>query len=628
VVLALSAAACAPAPPPPPPTDVPGRVTVQMDAGWSSGFFSLPWPNAIRKKADGTLDLAGLPTGGNLVLDSLLRTASGEISDFGTNAAIYLRTTGRIDPSTLPTPSQTLDPASPIQVVALDGSDARVPVVVRVEPADRFRGSNVVSLLPYPGHRLRSDTDYAVVVTSGVTDLTGAPLAPAPLIERLDRPFASGFARSSAHWSALRTQRDAARGVLDRTGVWDAADLVGFTALRTQDSQALLTAVDAAVDAFAVQVPALSTNDTCADGRLVLTGQLRVPRFQVGNTPSTFGGGRIEVRNGAAVVQAVDEIGVGVNVPCGESPASGWAIQTYLDGTGAVVVPNGGFGRAATRTVIGSIAPLYSPEENGSQYNELLFYNFLNPPAARTNPIQQTADNLVLIRMLQLLDAGDLPADVVPVGFTIDDDRVVVTGHSQGAQTVALVASMAPEVRAIASSAASSGQYNSISYRSDVRAIVGQVLGSSAGIDIRNPMVQAIQTLMDVSEPSNYPTTGHWLNFAGRDDGCLVLEASRHLARAQGLAVVEPQWGSIFGDAALDPVTATAPVSANGPGATTRVSIEAPGRHQVASGNLALTGAFIDQIAQGATPVVPGGPYGVGPPDTCAPRYGTIGNHN
>jgi hypothetical protein len=183
---------------------------------------------------------------------------------------------------------------------------------------------------------------------------------------------------------------------------------------------------------------------------------------------------------------------------------------------------------------------------------------------------------------------------------------------------------MRPSVDAVVTSAAFAGSYNSIAYRSDIRTQFGQTIGDPSGINIRNPLVQVIQTLMDAAEPANYPTTGHWLNFAGKRDGCVPLEASRHLAAAQRLTVTNPQWGSIFGDGALDPVVADRPISANLNG-TTRVSVEADGVHQVAAGNLAMVGSFIDAVATGASPVVQG-PVSAGGGDSCDPRYGEIGS--
>lgn len=602
-----------------------------MDGTWSTGFFSLPWPNDVRRTTSGTLDLFGLPVNDSLLLAGLVDAAGRELTDFGTNSAIYLRTTGAIDPTSLPGPVDSATPSSPLQVVALDGSGERVPVVARVEPADGFRPSHLVSLLPHPGHALRPATSYAVVATTGLRDAGGAPLSPAPLIERLDQAFRPGSARSAADWSALRTQRDQARAVLDGTGVWTAADLVGFTVFRTGDSTRLMRAVDAAVDAFDVQVPELTPTGACdpVTGRRLFTGRLAVPRFQVGDITVTAAGGQIRVGDdGVAVVQRVATTGVGVNVPCAPAPEGGWAIQTYIDGTGAGVRPAGGFGAAATSTVIGSVAPLYSPDENGDFFSDLLFYNFLNPAAAATNPVQQAADNRVLIRMLQQLELdGALVGSPTPV--RTDDDTVVVTGHSQGAQTVAMVAFDLPEVRAIVTSAATAGRYNGVSYRTDVRDVVAQILGTRVRLDVRNPFVQVIQTLFDATEPANFPTAGHWLNFAGRDDGCLPLESARHLAASQGLTVVDPQAPSIFGATELDAPLAQGPVTGNGPGGTTRASVEADGRHRVAFANTGLVADFIDTVVAGGTPVVPDEPVPGGAiRDGCSDRYGAIGNQD
>jgi hypothetical protein len=625
-VLAMLAAACVP-----PGTAAPdGAVTVEMDANYASGFFSLPWPNDVRRTPAGTLDLFGLPAQDSLLVAQLVQAASNELTAFGTNSAAYLRTTGTIDPSSLPTPAASTSPDSPLQLVALDGSGERVPVIARVEPADGFRPTNLISLLPYPGHALAPATRYGVIVTTGLRDADGESLAPAPLIERLDEPFRPGLARSAQHWQALRAQRDELRALLSGEGVVPADELVGFSVYQTAESTATMRAVNAAVDSFPIEVPELTPVGPCdpVTGRRHFAGRLTVPRFQAGDTTVTAAGGRIEIgADGRAVVQRVGTTGVGVNVPCGPPPERGWALQTYIDGTGAGVRAAGGFGAGARSTIIGSVAPLYSPDENGAAFNDFLFYNFLNPAAAATNPVQQAADNRVLVRMLQRLELDGALVDS-PAPVTTDDDTVVLSGHSQGAQTVTLVAFQLPEVRAIVTSASTSGRYNSVSYRSDVRGIVAQLLGTPVRLDVRNPFVQVIQTLFDATEPANFPTSGHWLNFAGRDDGCLPLESSRHLAASQGLAVVDPQAPSLFGEPSLDPIVAGGPVAGNGPGGTTRVSIEAAGRHRVAFANATLAATFIDTVVAGATPVVDAGPYdGGATADGCSARFGVIGNH-
>ena len=150
---------------------------------------------------------------------------------------------------------------------------------------------------------------------------------------------------------------------------------------------------------------------------------------------------------------------------------------------------------------------------------------------------------------------------------------------------------------------------------------------TSTGIPIDFAVLCQLITLFDATEPANFPTEGHWLNFAGRTDGCLPLESARHLAAAQDLTILEPQAPPIFGDASLDPKIGTAPISANAAGGSTRVSIEIDGGHRVAFANIALIAGFIDGVAAGTSPTVPAGTYGTDTgPDGCRPRFGVIGN--
>ena len=607
----------------------PGSVTISMDGAYGGSFFSLPWPNAIRKKPDGSLDLWGIPTNGSVPLALMINGASDVIHDYGTNAAVYLQLTGEIDESTLPSPSASASPSSPVQLVNLDDPADRVPVVARVERADGYRPANLLSLLPYPGRSMRPSSRYAVIVTNGVRALDGSPLAPSPTLAALDDPWWFGRARSEAAWIELRAQRDAVRSALAATP-WAATDLVGFTVFTTQATHRELDAVAAAVAARPVPMPSFDVITACtADPTrpALLRGRLELPMYQSGPYPYQSSGGDISIGpDGRAVQQGTREVTLEVRVPCTPPPAGGWAIQTYVGGTGSDADGSGRFGKDATATIIGAIAPLYSPGEDGDAYEETLFYNVLNPRAARTNPIQQAANNLVLLRTMEAFQVTLPLAGSTQVVGT-DDSRVVITGHSQGAQTLALVWRAHPGIDAIVSSAASSGQYNSISYRSDIRARFGQIIGDSGHLDPRNPLVQVVQTLMDIDEPATYPTSGSWLNVAGLADGCLPFESSRHLAGAQRLTVVNPQHGSIFGDAALDPVVGSLPLGGNADGGTaTRISIETPGSHHSAHANSPLIGRFIDQVARGEVPTIAVQPINPGLPDACPPRFGPIGN--
>lgn len=580
------------------PTPSAGRATVAMNPMGSEGFFSLPWPNDIRKKADGTLDLAGLPDNSNVVLRVVIDRVGASVSDFATNGAIYLRTTAPIDPSTLPNPTSSVVPASPILVVNVDDPTDRIPVVARVDREDVFRPSNLISLLPYPGHAMRSNARYVVAVTDALHAADGQPLEPSWLIGALDGDEWQGKARSEGDWRALRRQRDEARAALTALGV-DPARLVGFTALHTQDSQRDLRAMAATLDMVTIDPPTLTTLAACAAGTtsVGLSGTIRSPQFQAGAAPFELDGGAIIVgADGRAVLRGWSTIPLELSVPCGPSPVGGWPVVTWVNGTGGgASVQSPGVPPVYDRAVVASIPPTFGEGTEHPDPNELLFYNPLNPAAARSNILQQTIDDLVLLRSLDVMRLDPTITNTMET-VGVNPDRTLIVGQSQGAQTLPLVASLRP-VSGILSGSGSAGFYNQFAYRSSSRGILGAFAPIDT-LDITSPVVQLVEQLIDAGDPANYPTTTNFLNLAGRDDSCVPLESSRHQAASQNLTVVYPQFGSIFASPSLDPPTAAFPYTAP-VGAPIRVSIELPGGHFAIAYNPDLEVRFTESVFDG-----------------------------
>lgn len=606
----------------PPAVQSPNGVTVSMDLVYSDGFFSLPWPNDLRKTTAGTLDLTGFPgTDSSVELFVVSSLASSELRGFGTQTAVYLRLTGAIDPSTLPSPEQSTTADSSVQLIDLDHPGTRVPVVARIEPADRHRPSNLLSLLPYPGHTLRPDTRYAALVTSGLHDAAGDPLAEAPIIANLDEDAWLGRARSEHDWQALRAQRNAVRAALATSGTDDS--LVGFTVFRTADSTREMRGVAAAVERLPAPTINWSSPLTCWPSATTVTvsGTVDLPDFQSGTFPFTYSGGGISIGpDGAAYLQGYRTYPILVRLPCAETPAEGWPIETFIDGTGGSANIWGAIG-FVDDAIAGSIPPLFGGGTGGAG-GESEFYNFLNPQAGRTNPIQQAANHLALIKALKhLVIEGEVVGRASAV--RADPSRVMISGQSQGAQTLPLVAAMDDDVVAVVSGAGVAGFYNQVSYRRWAREQLGEYTGTDV-LDIRNPWAQLVGTVEDLAEAANYPNDANHLNFAGKADGCVPLEASRHLAGAMRLSIAGAQWGSILGSPSLDPPMVDGPVTAN-VGGRTKVSIEAPGGHGIAYANSTIASEFTAAAFAGDAPTVPAGPYGTNDWN-CEPRWGEIGD--
>ena len=631
IVTALLAAACVM----PPPEGPEGPPSIQMVPGRADGFFSLPWPNEVRKAPNGTLDLVGLPgviwnplAGDPLprvpVLPALAQNLAGAVDDFGTNSAIFLRATGPLDPASLPTPSATTNASSPVQVIDL-GTGERAPVIIEVQAGDRFRPDHLLTLLPYPGHPLRPATRYGVAITDGVRSADGAVLSPAPLLSDLDGGW-DGRGRES-DWAALRAQRDEVRAVLEDSTPFSGDDLVAFTVFRTQDTNRDLDAVAAAVatDEAAVSLGPVTTCDQPTAGgqpSIVYSGELSVPQFQTGEFPYLGEGGSISIGgDGKAVVQGRTPVPLVVKVPCGTPPSGGWPILTFVNGTGGGATVSRLPFSNTDGFVVASIPPLFGRGRNvpepvtrlldllgfppGDAQSELLFYNFLNPTVARSNPIQQAAEHLSLQTAVEHLEFDGSPLGS-PVPVATNDATEVISGQSQGAQTLPLVAAAAPGVDGVFSAAGSGGQYHTLSHRQQQREALALFTGSVEDLDELNPIVQVVQTLLEGGDGINFTSDAQFVNVAGYADTCVPVETSRHFAGGLGLETVpRADTTSLYGDAALDPpvLNGPGPYGANADGRT-RLNVELPGGHFAAYENTTIGDQFLAGIADGTAPLI------------------------
>lgn len=90
-------AACEPEPP---------TVALFAIPGASDGddFYALPFPNDLRREADGTIDLSLFPT--NSVIVDKYRAAADQLDGFALNAPVFVRFSDELLPSSLPSPDR------------------------------------------------------------------------------------------------------------------------------------------------------------------------------------------------------------------------------------------------------------------------------------------------------------------------------------------------------------------------------------------------------------------------------------------------------------------------------------------------------------------------------------------
>lgn len=607
-----------------------GPATLLMDP-LTPSFSSMPWPNQIRTNEDGSLNLVDFPGTERPLTKFALGSAAQNLRGFGTTTAIYLRFSSALDETSLPTPDESVTAASPIQIVNTADPSDRVPFVATIEEPDDTRPANLLSLLPFPGHALRSDARYVVAVTTGVRSSDGSAIGVSPLVAALDEDGWFGRARSEADWFELRRQRTEARDALVAGGVWAASDLAGFTAYRTQDSQREMRAITATINDLPAPALPLSDVPPCVTGATSTLGYstIAVPGFQSGSPPFVTDGQIIVGTGGRAFVQGYRQLPVQLSIPCGPAPAGGWPVVTYRDGSGGSANVFGLAGLSST-AVLASIPPMYgfedplraslsSPEIQdvlrllgfGSNAESWLgYYNKINLGATRTNSLQQAADDIVLLRALESVEIpGSIVGTPTPVG--IDATREAISGQSQGAWTAWLVAAMHP-VTAIATGGTGGGIYNLAAYETILHDPLVQLTGVE-NLDVGSPIAQLAGTLFDSIDPANFPVSGNIVNYSGISDGCAPLESTRLLAGTNQMAVANPQVNTIFGSSTFDPPHLPLPISGNGPDGTTRVSVEHAGGHFGIYANSVDANAFIGDALAGRTPTV----------STAAPGYGT-----
>jgi hypothetical protein len=647
----LVAAGCTPTTTP----SVPKIPTVYMLTSRTKGFFSLPWPNDVRKTSTGRLDVSGMPgvaldplSGDPLpkvpLLPQAVANAGAAVTDFGTNSAVYFQTSVALDPASLPTPAQSTQPGASVALLDLDAGAIPAPIVLDFRAiGDKFRPDNTLSILPYPGHPLAPGHRYAAVVFDTVTTSTGAPLQPAPLLAQLDQPWSSSTGAKEATWLALRAQRDEVRSAVSDIGR-DPSDLVGFTVYRTQavgsDTAALAaTVAELPTPPMTVTEQRPCETDSRASGTQTsyIRGTISMPSFQTGTYPYLLSGGTLAIDQTThrGIVQRFRPVAFTARVPCGTPPAAGWPIAAFIDGTGGdedIDSSRPPFDRAGW--LVGEIAPgmagagdplLEAFGMDAEMQTELLFYNVLNSGAGRGNSVQQAADHLSLLRALEAwtLDGAALGS---PVPVTTNDDVQLISGQSQGAATLPLVADMDPRVDGVLSAAGGAGIYHSVAHGLSRRTLFSLLSGDVAAMDELNPLMQLLQMVVEETDGSNYSASdADFLNLSGVADACVSIESTRHLDRALGLTVLNRQAPDVlYGEPSLEPVVAPMPYTPPA-GRPLRADVETNGTHWngYESATATLRNGFVTAIRDGQTPTVPASTYVVPPRvnDSCAGRW-------
>jgi hypothetical protein len=350
-------------------------------------------------------------------------------------------------------------------------------------------------------------------------------------------------------------------------------DVLNATALDSKDVALvqIVTPIDAAADLARV---ALSTRrqpvsvrglslleDNANNNYRLFGGEAALLQYQQGRPPfdDYLVSGGFDRANGGGTVERIEWVEFRLTIPRGVMPAAGWPAVVYGHGTGGDLDSGVcGFAgceafhlAAAGAAMIAVSEPLHRGRDGHREGAEnLLTFNFLNPPAGRDNWRQSALEKVQLITMAHDLRIRTNGGDV-----WFDDDKIGYLGHSQGGIVGALLLGIDNRMSGAMLSGAGAGFAQSIAYKVDPPPAIVDILRSALGIDAEepidefHPLMALVQQIADVSDPNNYGRrwrhqpgrTPHLLATAGLEDTYTPAQTQRGLAVSFELPIVAPQ---------------------------------------------------------------------------------------
>ncbi|MEO0325222.1 MAG: hypothetical protein AAF447_19855 [Myxococcota bacterium] len=634
---------------------------VPRTAGSTGDFLRMPYPNDMRRSAEG-LDLSGHPSPTDAfpnqrLIDDYLEAASEDLDGFGRNPVAYFR-------FSRPAAADSFNGNS-VRIIDVDasgpsfGQEVARAWLVTTGPAQltRYLCPNWVGVRSQHGRPLAPGRSYAVLLTREVRGTEGESFQPDADFTATLGATRPGDPELALAWDAHAPLR---AYLASEDPVVSAAELLVGTVLTTQSERdhGRLREVIRAQDA-----PALSDLAACADGVAhpcddgtearacvaesaeftELRGRIELPIFQQGTAPYLEAGGAIAYdAGGAPTVARTESVCFALTVPNATAPAAGWPLIVAAHGTGGsfrTAARNGLAADAATASVEGAPVPTATlaidlPQhgarrgtgEGSDEDEDVLFFNFANPRAARDNVIQGAADLFSLVHWA--VNGPGIEAASSPTGEDIrfDASAIALFAHSQGATHADLMAPYEPDLAAVVFSGnAGDLTLQLLQKRAplDIAALVPFALQDADGAGQLpsgdyHPALALLQMFFDAADPVNYagrltssrpggvPARNVFMTF-GIGDTFTVDDAQLAYALAAGLPHVPPFARTLAG---LDE-TATVPFSANLEGFTVGLRsyepLEGDDGHFVAfrtDAGVANSRAFLFEAVAGSAPTL------------------------
>lgn len=507
-------------------------------------FLDHPFPSDLRREANGTVRFEGFynPTA-NVLVEDYIASTKNLLDGFSIASAIYVRFDGDLAEASLPVdPPASVDPSSALQLVDVDPASPEVGKRQQISWAFRAKEGlywmkDTLAVVPAQGQPLQPKRRYALVLTRKARAANGAAVLPSK-----DLTEVLGESPPTARSEATRGIYGPALDQLAKIGIarTDVAQIAVFT---TNDPTAELFKV---TDDAKKQPPPQAKDSAwiAAEQRGtydVYEGQYGpVPNYQTGKLPFVDfgdGGGFTFDQDGKPVVQNTFDMRFSLAVPkeadC-PMPAEGYPIVLYAHGTGgnyrsAIAESHGATSILPSLCVaVMGVDQIFhgtrpgAPDPNDPNADgiiQLLFFNFANPIAARTNGRQSAIDTTVQARLFTNEPTRlKVPASVSRTAKDIvfDGKRLVFFGHSQGGVNGPLFFAADDQVRggvlsgtgAQITVALLEKTKPSPSVAGAVKSLLGLNTSEYANeLDMFHPVINLAQTLVDAVDPLVYMRT-------------------------------------------------------------------------------------------------------------------------
>ncbi len=566
--------------------------------GVEQGFFDLPWPTDIRMTGDGFIDVRDFPNprGPSSTLGMYLEVISTHLRGYSNNGHAYLRFSAPVDTDTLPADAAaSLEDSAAVFLLDLETGQRHPATVAYQDEATIYWPEHTIAIRPVWGRPLAPSRRYAAVVTTGVEPAGGgAFLRSTDLSDLID-------GGGDATVAAAREIYGDALDAIEAAGV-TRDDILSLAVFTTQDPVSELAAmrdwiVDSYTEPEAMDMAWRWIRNEPDEGDYytrIEGAYYPAPNFQTGPAPyDEMGSGEIVVQDGAPVVAEEFAARFMLTVPNTPMPPDGYPIVLYAHGTGGdyesfvsskvgILLAQSGY------AVMGIDQVLHGDRNPTTTAPDLLFFNFLNPMAARDNNRQAALD---VVQQSRFAATVEVPERIIGTGGAplrhFDPDRIYVYGHSQGGLNMPLFLAVDDSAKGGYLSGAGGLLSISVIEKTEPLSIASAVQlflvlpGSTPAAALEaesfnyaHPVLSLLQTWIEVSDGVNYgrmifdePREGFApksvFMTGGQDDPYTSAHANAALAAGTRVPLINPVVNTIEANDVSGITPVTAPVMGN-----------------------------------------------------------------